>query len=256
MGWLASPLHLAVERAPASWTLVAAERAGDRAPRFVVAASFADAPASLSEEIRRFRVREHLPSSATLVLWPELGDAGVVALDSRASGVVTLPKARVIRQRVEPFVRAGGRVTEVLLPHEAALRLAGLAGWSSACVLLMQPSVACLAVIDGRAVRASYLGWLPPQPTSTETAKLLARYQLAARLMPYLREWAGQAPQARMAVCGRFPDLRAAMVPIVEELDREVDVLDAGLVPDFRDEIDPDETSGRQLAWAAAARPA
>jgi hypothetical protein len=45
------------------------------------------------------------------------------------------------------------------------------------------------------------------------------------------------------------------MVPVVEELDREVDVLDAALVGEAGDDsAEPNEISGRQLAWAVAAR--
>jgi hypothetical protein len=252
--FLRSSVRLAVERAPASWTLVAAEHARDRAPRLVAAASIDDGDASLSDELRQFRVREHLPSDAALVLWPGHGDAGVAALDSRARGVVTLPKAKVIRERVAPFIRAGGQVREVLLPHEAAVRLAAQAQWTTACLLVMQPTLACLAVIDGAGVRASYFSWEPMGSTDSESARTLARYQFAARLVPNLREWVQLAPQATVAVCGPFPDLRLMMVPIVEELDREVDVLDAALVGQpLNEAADPTETSGRQLAWALAA---
>jgi len=210
----------------------------------------------LSAEMRRFRAGERLPSEAALVLWPEPGDAGVAALDARVDGVVTLPKAREMRERVAPFVRAGGRVREVVLPHEAAIRLVALAEWTSALVLLLQPTAACLVVVDGERVHASYLSWVPELPAVGESARLLGRYQFVARLMPYLREWASLAPGARVAVCGRFPDLRSAMLPIVEELDREVDVLDAALVGQPVDEAtDPSEISGRQLAWALAAGP-
>ena len=234
--------------------MVSVERERDRLPKWLVGASFAAGSASLSEEMRRFRVREHLPSEVALVLWPEPGDSGVAPLDSRANSTLTLPKAAVIRQRVAPFVHAGGQVRDVLLPHEAAMRLAALAQWRSACLLLMQPTVACLAVIDGGDVQASYVCWTPMAPAETESARLLARYQFVARLMPYLREWAGRAPEARVAVGGRFADLRTAMVPIVEELDREVDVLDASLVAQTHDVGgDPAETAGQQLAWAVAA---
>jgi len=251
--WLGTRVRLAVERTPTSWTLVAAERSSDRMPRCVAGTSIEAEPASVSEDLRKFRGGGHLPSEAVLVLWPEPGDAGVATLDARAAGVVSLPKAKVMRQRVAPFVRAGGQIREVLLPHEAAGRLAALATWSSACVLLLQPTVACLAVVEGERVHASYVSWVPDAAAVGESQRLLGRYQFAARLMPHLIAWAGRAPEARMAVCGRFPDLRSAMVPIVEELDREVDVLDASLVGQAADgAADPSEVSARQLAWVLA----
>ena len=254
MTWLDSPVRLAVEREPSSWTLVAAKRTRHASPQPVAAAAFADTTVAVQDEIRRFRVRQQLPFEASLIYWPEPGDRGVATLDVRSGGGVTLPKAHVIRQRVAPFVRAGGRVREVLLPHEAVGRLVHLAGWSSACVLVMHASGACLAVANSGILRASYLAWPAARPAGDDAERLLARYQLAARLVPHLREWAGSAPAARVAVCGSCPDLRSAMMPIVEELDREIDVLDAFLVGQPVDETaDPNDISRRQLAWAAAA---
>ncbi len=253
MTWLDSPVRLAVEREPSSWTLVAAKRTRHAGAQAVAAATFADT-GTVQDEIRRFRVYEQLPFDASLIYWPEPGDRGVATLDMRLGGGVVLPKAHVIRQRVAPFVRGGGRVREVLLPHEAVGRLVHLAGWSSACVLVMHASGACLAVAHSGTLRASYLTWPAPPPAGNDAERLLARYQLAARLVPHLREWADSAPAARVAVCGSFPDLRSAMMPIVEELDREIDVLDAFLVGRSGDETaDPNDISRRQLAWAAAA---
>lgn len=252
MDWRGRLVHLAAERTPTAWTLVAAERSRDRLPKCVAAASY-DA-ATASEEMRRLRVQQHLPSEAAVVLWPEPGDAGVAALDVRAGGVVTLPKARVMRERVAPFVRAGGTVSEVLLPHEAVERMVAVAQWAAACVVVLHPTAACIAVVDGTSARASYFSWAPEPAAADAAGRMLGRYQFAARLMPSLREFASQVPSARVVVCGRFPDLRSAMVPIVEDLDREVDVLDAALLGQPVDEsIDPADVSGRQLAWAIAA---
>ena len=254
MVWLRSPVHLAVERTPTTWTFVGVERRRDAAPRFVAAALFSGDDLSLEAEIRRFRREQKLPSDATLVFWPSAGDRGVATLDDRAGMSVTLPKARVIRERVAPFVRGGGRVREFLLPHEAIARLVALSGWPAACVLAMHACGACLAIVEGGTARGSYLTWAPAGPAKNDDDRLLVRYQLAARLAPHLVAWAREAPTARVAVCGPFSGLRSAMMPIVEELDREIEVLDAALVgragPDL---ADPDEISGRQLAWAAAA---
>lgn len=248
-------MHLAAELGPSTWTAMAVERLRDCAPRMVAAASFDVMSTSLMDEFRQFRVREHLTSQAAVVLWPEPGDPGVAAFDFQSRGRVSLPKARVIRERVAPFVRSGGQVSDVLLPHEAVVRLAALAGWPSAFVLVMQPPVACLAVVAAGAVDATYVSWEPvPASSANDAARLLARYQFASRLMPYLRARAGEVPEARMAVCGRYPDLRSAMVPIVEELDREVDVLDSALAGESGpDSADPAEISARQLVWAVTA---
>lgn len=260
MSWLGPSRSLALDRGASGWTLVAAEPvAKDRAPRLLASLTLPASPdesdvSDRAQQIREFRTRERLPARASAVLWPEPQDAGVVALDARDRGLVVLPKARVIRDRVAPLVRGGAKIREILLPHEAATRLVRLAGWSGACVLLMEPTAACVTVIESSTVEATYLQWTPEAPAATESARLLARYQFAARLAPHLRVFARQGAAMRLVVCGRFPDLRSAMVPIVEELDREVDVLDAGLVGESSStEAEPDETCGRQLAWAVAA---
>lgn len=259
MGWLGSLRYLAVDRGPSAWTLVAAERSKSRAPQLIASATVAArvdeaGSAAATEEMRQLRLREKLPTRAAMVLWPEPTDAGVIALDAPGRGRVTLPKAKVIRQRVSPFIRAGGQVREILLPHEAASRMVNLAGWSSACVLVMEPGAACVVLVEASvAVATSYLAWSSALPDEPEATRLLARYQFAARLVPHLRDFSGQADAARLVVCGRFPDLRSAMVPIVEELDRELDVLDAALIGrPVADGGGPDETCGQQLAWAVS----
>lgn len=258
MAWLDSPVRLAAELGPSTWTLIAAESLRDVAPRLVATASFDAVSPSLMEELRQFRVRERLPFEATVVLWPEPGDRGVAAVDLRSRTRVSLPKARVIRERVSPFVRSGGQVRDVLLPHEAVAKLVALAGWPAAFVLVMQPPIACLAVVAAGAVDATYVSWEPPAVGAADhAAQLLARYQFASRLMPYMRERAAEVPDAHVAVCGRYPGLRSAMVPVVEELDREVDVLDAALMGQAASgAAEPDETSASQLVWAVAATPA
>ena len=256
MAWLGSRIHLAIERSPTAWTYVAARHDRRRDPELVAAASFDMASVSLSDDLRRARTRESLPSGAALVLWPEPDDDGVAGLDTRARATVVLPKAHVIRQRVAPFVRAGGHVREVLLPHEAVAYLAARAGWASACVVVIEATMVCVSTVEEGRVDASYLTWSVEAPGETETSRLLARYQFAARLVPHLHAAAGRVPQAPVAVCGRLPDLRSAMVPIMEEFDREVEVLDAALVgPASADQpsvVGPDQICEWQLAWSVA----
>ena len=255
MLWWGARLHLAIECSPVEWTCVVAKHRRGQGPELATTATFDASSPVLSQKLRQWRLSERVPSGAGLVLWPEPGDHGVVSIDERPRGVVSLPKARVIRERMAPFVKAGGHVREVLLPHEAAAHLAERAGWSSACVIVMAPSMACAVVIDGGGVQASYVTWTSTPDAGTESQRLLARYQFAARLVPHVRVAANQVPSAPVAVCGRYPDLRSAMVPMVEEFDRELEVLDGALVGLVSDATlaDPDDVCGQQLAWSVAA---
>lgn len=258
MSWLESSISVAAELEPSALTLVAADHQRGSTPRCIAAASFDPASASLSDDIRDLRVAHRLPLDAAVVLWPHATDAGVTPLDARAASGVVVPKARVIRERVARFVRAGERVTDVLLPHEAVVRMVAMAGWRAACVLVLQTQIACVVAVEGAAAEATYLHWDPPAAATdaAESARLLARYRFAARLVPYVRPLAARLPEARMVVCGRYPGLRTAMVPLVEELDRELDVLDAELLGrGSGDVFEPDATAAQQLAWAVALTP-
>jgi hypothetical protein len=84
---------------------------------------------------------------------------------------------------------------------------------------------------------------------------LLARYQHIASLAPHVRELGGAAPGVRVLVAGHLPALRAAMVPLVEELDHEIDVLDADIPAAGPAALDADDIAGLQLAWTVAAGP-
>jgi hypothetical protein len=258
VAWLESSVSVAAELEPSALTLVAADHRRGSTPRCVAAATFDPAAATLSDDIRELRAAHRLPLDAVVILWPHAADAGVTPLDARATSGVVVPKARVIRERVSRLVRAGERVTDVLLPHEAVVRMAAMAGWPAACVLVLQPQTACVVAVQGAAAEATYLRWDTPalMADATESARLLARYQFAARLVPYVRPVAERLPEARVVVCGRFPGLRTAMVPLVEELDREVDVLDAELLGRGAGEaFEPDATAAHQLAWAVALTP-
>ncbi len=253
MPWFRAAEQLAVEVSPSAWRAVAAARTRESTRQIKAWAHFTSEGAR-AEDLREFRVRERLPFEASVILWPHAEDRGVCGLDERPRSAVTLPKARVIRERLTAFVRGGGRARDVLLPHEAAGRLAALAGWTYAGVLLLEPNAACIAVVDGDEVAGAYLSWSSVASPSTEHGRLLAPYQFAARLVPHLRGWSANGAGAVLAVCGHHPDLRSAVVPIVEELDQEIDVLDGALVGGGTDlGATGHESASYQLAWAVAA---
>jgi hypothetical protein len=260
MGLLSAPVRVAAELAPAVWTFAAASHKGPASPRLVAARAISATGAALGDDIRAFRREARLPMDVSVILWPHAGDRGVVPIESRGAEDVALPKASVVRERVAPLVRAGGLVTDVWLPHECLAVLAASRGLTSACVIIVHPGMMCVGFVMNGAVRARYLSSAPPAAVfDTESARLLARYQHVSLLAPHVRELGGAGEGVRVLVAGSLPALRAAMVPLVEELDHEIDVLDADVPKtgsNVLDAADPDEIAGVQLAWTVAARPA
>lgn len=257
MAWLSAPVRVAVELAPAAWSFAAADRARDDVPRLVAARVISATGAALGDDVRAFRRAGKLPMDVSVILWPHAGDAGVVPIESRDAAEVSVPKANVVRERVAPLVRAGGLVTDVWLPHECFAGLVAARGLTSACVIVAHPGMLCIGFVMNGVVRARYLSSPPPQTTfDTEAARLLARYQHVSLLAPHVRELGGAAGGVRVLVAGQLPSLRAAMVPLVEELDHEIDVLDADVPKpgsNVLEASDADEIAGVQLAWALAA---
>jgi hypothetical protein len=256
MTWLTPAVRVAAELAPTVWTFVAAEPAGEVAARFVAARVIRATGAALGDDIRAFRRTAKLPLDVSVILWPRAEDPGVTPIDSRDAADVSVPGARVLRERLAPLVRAGGLVTGVWLPHECFAELAASRGLTSACVIVAHPGMTCVGFVLDGAVRARYLSSAVPRDSfDSESARLLARYQHIASLAPHVRELGGAGPGVRVLVAGHLPDLRAAMVPLVEELDHEIDVLDADLPGAAAQAIEatgPDELAGSQLPWALA----
>lgn len=257
MDWLSTPVRVAAELAPALWTFAAAERKRDTPPRLIASRTVGATGAAVGDDIRAFRRAEKLPMDVSVILWPEAGDAGVVPIESRDSVDVIVPKARVIRERVAPLVRAGGLVTDVWLPHECLPALVEARELPSACVIIAHAGMTCVGFVLNGVVRARYLSAaVPPVAFDSESARLLARYQHIALLAPHVRDMGGAADGVRVLVAGHLPALRASMVPLVEELDHEIDVLDGDLPAAASQALlepaDADEIAGLQLAWALA----
>ena len=242
---MSAPIRVAAELAPAVWTFAAAERKRDAASRLVAARAIGATGAALGDDIRAFRRTAKLPMDVSVILWPHVGDDGVVPIESRDFAEVSLPKARVVRERVAPLVRAGGLVTDVWLPHECLAGLAAARGLATACVIIAHPGIMCVGFVMNGVVRARYLSSTAPGAISL--------------LAPHVRDMGGAAEGVRVLIAGHLPALRVAMVPLVEELDHEIDVLDADIpapAPHVLESADADEIAGAQLAWALAALPA
>jgi hypothetical protein len=253
MNWLSGSVRVAAELAPTAWTFAAAEHRRDGAPRLMAARAIGASGAAQADDVRAFRRAAKLPMDVAVILWPLAGDEGVTPIDSRYANDVRVPNARVLRERLSPLVRAGGLVSGVWLPHECFAALAASRSVSTACVIIAHPGMTCLGVVADGDVRARYLSSdLPPEHFDRESARLLARYQHIASLAPHVRELGGAERGVPVLVAGRLPALRAAMVPLVEELDHEIDVLDAEILAPSSSALEPDDVAGLQLAWTLA----
>lgn len=216
-------------------------------------------PVRLSEALRRLRVAHHLPRRARVVIWPEAGDAGVTPVDRAEAAPGFRPDLWQLRERLRPIVRAGFRVSAALAPADAVAALAALSPASASAALVVAPDAGCLAVTTGgRTLFARELSWkfAPPQAG----APLLDRYAFAAQVLPllsyamrFVKERCGVTVD-RVVLCGSAPALRALSVPLIEELDLEVETLD-GVSGVGGEEADAEAAASFQLAAGAALAP-
>lgn len=166
--------------------------------------------------------------------------------------------------RLEPVARAGFTVLRVTTPALALAALAADKGsgvffdWAGGRKRLPTPSNAtaylalsrhagALAVVrESTLLLAREWRWTDParlKPGTTtkigeaedpsERAQLLDRYVFVTKLGPELRPAFAEIqatygiPVERVVTCGDLPDLRSLTIPLIEELDLEVDVLDS-----------------------------
>lgn len=149
-----------------------------------------------------------------------------------------------VRHRLEPgdhlesVEAAGFQIVSVLTPPEALRRLARARHSSST-----EAAVAWLAVNKCGAAIAMVRGpdllysrsfpWVYREDLATGKAQALQRYSLVAHVAPEIshgidvvRAEHGLSIQS-IVTCGDLPDLRSLTMPLIEELDLEVETLDS-----------------------------
>ena len=148
-------------------------------------------------------------------------------------GVRIRPADRAV---LAPLRDAGFAVDAVLCPADALCALAkrrqkaaGRAG--EVWLALNRQRVAMAIVEDGRLLYSRGFDW-HYSPAATQRAELLQRYSLVAHLAPEIshgidlvRAEHGASVSA-IVTCGDLPDLRSLTMPLIEELDIEVETLD------------------------------
>jgi hypothetical protein len=147
----------------------------------------------------------------------------------------------IVGPLIEPLTKAGFKVSRVVTPCNALGALARLrtsrTGGAMCWLGINRNGVAIVIVRPGKLLYSHSFAWDSNVGASGSQARLLQRYSLVAFLAPEVRRGIAAARQKGTTVdgivtCGNLPDLRSLTMPLIEELDIEVETLDSleGLV--------------------------
>lgn len=160
-----------------------------------------------------------LPRRARVVLWD--GGAAALPLSSPA---------------VQPLTDAGFEVERIVSPCDALAALARIRHPRPDATILWlainRSHVALVVMCPGRQFYSRAFPWDSTIGAVGTHPKLLQRYSLVAFLVPELRRVIDAARAEGGVVegittCGDLPELRSLTMPLIEELDLEVDTLDS-----------------------------
>ena len=201
--------------------------------------------------LRSSRKQLKLPRRCRVVLW------GIPEGASRRDPSV--------KPRLAPIEGAGFHVERVVSPCNALAALARLKtsrGENATCWLAVnRGGVAIVVVRPGKQLYSHSFTWDSTLGNTGSQARLLQRYTLVASLAPEVKRAMAVArqhgtPVDAIVTCGNLPDLRSLTMPLIEELDVEVETLDSldGLVvkKDAADRL-TDLAPAIRLACAGAA---
>ena len=142
----------------------------------------------------------------------------------------------VVAPLIEPLTRAGFKVARVVTPCNALGALARLrtsrSGGAMCWLGINRNGVAIIVIRPGKLLYSHSFAWDSNVGASGSQARLLQRYSLVAFLAPEVRRAIAAAQQKDATIdgivtCGNLPDLRSLTMPLIEELDIEVETLDS-----------------------------
>ena len=145
-------------------------------------------------------------------------------------------KDPAIQPLLAPLTNAGFKVSRVVTPSNALAALARVRaprGDGAVCWLAInRAGVAIVVVRPGKQLYERSFVWDSNVGASGSQARLLQRYSLVSFLAPEVKraiaEVRKQGAQVEALVtCGNLPDLRSLTMPLIEELDLEVETLDS-----------------------------
>jgi hypothetical protein len=176
---------------------------------------------TLSAALAGTRRTRNLPRRARVVLW---------GIPDAAS-----PRDPDVEERLAPLRDAGFQIDRVVSPQNALAALARLRipkpEGATIWLAIDRSAVAIVAARPGELLYSHSFGWNSSVGATGSQARLLQRYSLVAFLAPEVRR-AMTAVRERGArvdaviTCGTLPDLRSLTMPLIEELDVEVETLD------------------------------
>ena len=160
-----------------------------------------------------------LPRRTRVVLW-----------DGRAAAWPAAPAA------VQPLTAAGFEIDRIVSPCDALAALARSRQPRPAATMLWlainRTHVAMVVMQPGRMLYSYFFPWDSTMGSTGSQAKLLQRYTRVAYLAPEVHRAVVAARAAGAEVdgiitCGDLPELRSLTMPLIEELDLEVETLDS-----------------------------
>jgi hypothetical protein len=203
--------------------------------------------------LRQTRRSLRLPRRCRAVIW------GLPDGASRSDPIVV--------PLIEPLTRAGFKVTRVVTPCNALGALARLrtsrSGGAMGWLGINRNGVAIVVIRPGKLLYSHAFAWDSSVGARGSQARLLQRYSLVAFLAPEVRRAIAAAREKGTTIdglvtCGNLPDLRALTMPLIEELDIEVETLDSleGLVmrPELAEKLEPFAPAIRLACAGAFAR--
>jgi hypothetical protein len=178
---------------------------------------------NIATELRAQRRSKRFPRHGRVVAW-------ALAEPARRSDPA-------VRSLLAPLLAAGFRIQHVLTPPEALAEIARTRpqdpGTTGAWMALNAQGAAIAIVRDGLLLFGRTFAWKYSFGAVGPRAEMLQRYSLVSHLAPELRRGIALVRSSHGAIveraitCGDLPDLRSLTMPLIEELDLEVDTLDS-----------------------------
>jgi len=175
------------------------------------------------QALRTARQDARLPRRAFVVAW-EFGDGPATHVERRDA--------------LKSIAAAGFQIVSVLTPPEALRRVARARGSSPPEVavawLALNKCGAAIAIVRGpNLLYSRTFPWVYRDDLTPGRAEALQRYSLVAHVAPEIAHGIDVVTAEHsiaiqsIVTCGDLPDLRSLTMPLIEELDLEVETLDS-----------------------------